>query len=90
MDFMYFIFKYDFDAQLLLYSSLATFETSNCVPLMTRGAVTGSAGHAMAYPDFSKLLHKNAIKSKFRDLRGQILGIIWDLAYPDFFCSRRP
>ena len=36
-----------------------------------RGAVTGYAGYAMAYPDFLKLLHKNAIKSKFGDLGGK-------------------
>ena len=30
-----------------------------------KGGATGYAGYAKAYPDFSKLSHKNAIKSKF-------------------------
>ena len=29
-----------------------------------KGGATGYAGYAMAYPDFSKLSHRNATKSK--------------------------
>ena len=60
------------------------------IPISIKGAATGYAGYAVAYPDFSKLSHKNAIKSKFGHLGGKFQGKFGSWRTLTFFTRGAP